>query len=350
MKADIVTEPGRILDACREIFAAPEPALVAVAFWGRGAIEELGVRRSAIGTRLIVNAESGCCHPQELRELLGMKNVSVRTLNRLHAKAYIGTSRMLVGSANASSNGLGFQGSELSGWREACTVVEGAEPVMTARLWFQARWSEGTDLSESIIRRAESAWEAARRRAHRLAKSSAQGKGEEISMSLDGAAIYVAITDENTDISQRDFDQALRARGIAPSDDLAWYQDWPSIPKDALLLAFGAEPDGSGLFTDGEWLTRFPVASLEVKGRKKAYPIVRAGAADRKDRGCPVTAQALKPAVREVLKTLKRRGAAKVFRSATGAQYASMADWCVPLYAFAEYCRAQGIELPAALD
>jgi hypothetical protein len=349
MSIELLTEPESIRDACCEILTAPEPAHVAVAFWGRGAIEELGVHHSAAGTRLIVNAESGCCHPQELRELLAIENIKVRTLSRLHAKTYIGKSRMVVGSANASSNGLGFQGSELSGWREACTVIDVAEPVMAARQWFEARWSEGTDLSERIIKKAEAAWATARRRAHGLANSTASKVEAETAMSLDGAPIYVDVTDENPDISDREFQQGLRQNGLTRSGDIDFYQDWASMPKDALLLTFGVEKDGTEPFVDGEWLTGFSVRYLKMKDGKRAYPVIRATAADRKDFGCPITAKSLTSAVRRVIETLNSRGASRDFRAAMGAQYTRKTAWCVPLHAFVEYCRARGIELPSAL-
>src|SRR5258708_2971360 len=115
------TAPPLIIDALQKATSAK----LAVAFWGEGAVERLGVRRDHLEVEIICNLESGACNPAEIRRLIAMAPaVRIRSNPRLHAKLYWTANCAVVGSSNASANGLAVEGRPLAGWAEANVLVE----------------------------------------------------------------------------------------------------------------------------------------------------------------------------------------------------------------------------------
>ena len=51
----------------RELLEHADEAKLAVAFWGRGAIETLGLERKALNVEIMRNLDSGACNPTEIR-------------------------------------------------------------------------------------------------------------------------------------------------------------------------------------------------------------------------------------------------------------------------------------------
>ena len=80
----------------------------AVAFWGRGA-EELTRGIGHDNVKIICNLKSGGTNPYVIEVL---QHQNVRQNDLLHAKVYLGDNAAIVCSANASANGLGFEGRE----------------------------------------------------------------------------------------------------------------------------------------------------------------------------------------------------------------------------------------------
>src|SRR5205085_9503170 len=92
---------------------------VAVAFWGKDALKKLGIKKGT-KARIICNLSSWACNPKVIEALWLLKpSVQVRSHPRLHAKLYIAGRHVIVGSSNASANGLTLEGDELAGWVEA---------------------------------------------------------------------------------------------------------------------------------------------------------------------------------------------------------------------------------------
>ena len=81
----------------------------AVAFWGRG-IEALFPQTTVNQPRIICDVVLGGTSPDVLRALGAPRNDFLRHIPRLHAKVYISDRGAIVGSANASQNGIGLDG------------------------------------------------------------------------------------------------------------------------------------------------------------------------------------------------------------------------------------------------
>lgn len=140
-------------------------ARLAVAYWGEGAMRQLGLERLPSETRVLCDLWSGCCNPDEIKGLL-KAGVSVRYFNKLHAKLYCTPGGIIIGSSNASSNGLGSEGQELSGNVELSAEVNSPVFRTVAETWFDKRWAKAVDqeVDEDLAERARPAWK--RRQAH----------------------------------------------------------------------------------------------------------------------------------------------------------------------------------------
>lgn len=148
MATTIVTSPSKIRDAIRTALSRA-PACIAVPFWGCDSVEKLGLDKPKhASTKILCNLSAGGCNPDVIRQLLEKKR-QVRALASLHAKVYLGAEAVVVGSANASRDGLGLL--EGSGWNEACVLVDDPDAVEQLRDWFDSLWESAADLSDPTI-------------------------------------------------------------------------------------------------------------------------------------------------------------------------------------------------------
>ena len=133
---------------------------LAVAFWGEGALAALGLEGSgAKGARVVCNLESGATKPSVIRDLMDA-GADVRTNARLHGKVYLNQGVAIIGSSNASANGLAVQGRELVGWHEANLMTDDKSVIAKAGEWFRRIWDsrETADVDEGVLAEAEERW------------------------------------------------------------------------------------------------------------------------------------------------------------------------------------------------
>jgi hypothetical protein len=130
---------GEKLDqAIRSIFRG-RSIRCAVAFWGRGAETEL-MPGPTSDWRIICNLRMGGTNPDVIRKFWKADQSRVRQCDVLHAKVYLNDTRAVVTSANASTNGLGFEGMEQRRWIEAgVRLTEKAELTVLSD-WFEKFW------------------------------------------------------------------------------------------------------------------------------------------------------------------------------------------------------------------
>lgn len=129
----------------------------AVAYWGRGAADILGIGRDSSGSRVLCDAYSGACNPREIEKLLDLE-VEVLDCPGLHAKVYISPDNVIIGSANASANGLGREDLELNLGLEAAIVTDSSKAVSDARKWFDRLAGLSTRVCHEDIDRIQEAW------------------------------------------------------------------------------------------------------------------------------------------------------------------------------------------------
>ena len=156
--ADIQTQVRRIASGTGEVMAA-------VAYWGSGAAERTGLTEHdrPASVRVICDLLSGACNPAEI-EVLTELGVSVKTLDRLHAKVWICGDDVIVGSANASRNGLPGEG-EIGAKANVEAAVLSQDPRLAHELktWFEKQWCDSDEIEDRHLEQAQQLWKRRRR-------------------------------------------------------------------------------------------------------------------------------------------------------------------------------------------
>lgn len=129
---------------------------LAVAYFGAGAAEKLGLRDAA-RTRIACDLRSGACNPYELQTLMEA-GATVGDAPRLHAKVYIGDSSVVVTSANASANGLGEEGKFVPTGLEAGVILEELEERQKVAAWFDTVFENARRIARSELENMKPAW------------------------------------------------------------------------------------------------------------------------------------------------------------------------------------------------
>ncbi|MCR6699751.1 MAG: phospholipase D family protein [Dokdonella sp.] len=340
----LMTQPDDISSAMRDLILNSSRLSIAVAFWGRGACEFLRIDDAPRGSRILLNADSGACNPAELRKLSKRRNVEVRNEPRLHAKVLISESRLILGSANASANGLGFQAHEIFGWHEACVELRDSKCLSASAAWFDERWRKAERWSESVLRRAESAWKSVRRRAASLALSA--GSYELMIDSYEGAPVYVVVTDGGATFDEEEAKSLSSEAGIF-TERLDYYEEWPDMPQDALLLAYSAKRNAKLISFDDVWDSSSPVRMIRLKSNIRIYPVYKASSDALEKFGLPLVDRLnWFGAVSRVIELMRRDRSLKANLNSRGASISRPTDWCMSLYDFLQLCSANRISVP----
>jgi hypothetical protein len=138
----------------------------AVAFWGAGSIEALGLSEIR-KARIICNLTMGGTSPKVIRELIDI-GFEVRHLDTLHSKIYLFDDVAFVGSSNASANGLSLQGKVLSGWHETNVELSDASQIAFLKENFDYIWNNSRPASDDDLTLAEKLFNSRRRLIQRV--------------------------------------------------------------------------------------------------------------------------------------------------------------------------------------
>lgn len=259
--------------AIRQLLEDADSAKFAVAFWGKDAADTLGISNSiSKRIKIICNLQSGACNPVEIRKLLGMSSsVDVRTNPRLHAKVYWTPKAVVIGSSNASANGLAVEGNELSSWSEANVYTSDHAMLVQSSEWFDKQFDQSQPISDADLLQAEELWN--KRQYDRplvFAKNASliQLVRDNIDHSI---WTTVKVTCWQDDISE---DAASRLSVIAanhPSaDELLAYEGWEDYLKEGYwTFDFYINPNSTISFNDiwkiQRYLPSSPDLSLAIK-------------------------------------------------------------------------------------
>ncbi|RYG99138.1 MAG: hypothetical protein EON58_04995 [Alphaproteobacteria bacterium] len=149
-----------VLPEIENVIASVGELRVAVAFWGRGSAKLFETSRDQ-PTKILCNLESGACNPQEIATLLSNFPATLKSNRNLHAKIWCSDDSLILGSSNASANGLALEGDEVTGWHEANICIRDQGAIREAQSWFDDLWDD--ELSQHVtgemIREAELLWQ-----------------------------------------------------------------------------------------------------------------------------------------------------------------------------------------------
>ena len=116
--------------------------ICAVAFWGTGAADFLrGAGADPESTKIICNVHSGGTYYKALEDLTAAKFENMRWVRNLHAKVYVSEAGAVVGSANATSNGLAFNGRAAGLEEAACFIPREDGEWNRIRSWAENLWA-----------------------------------------------------------------------------------------------------------------------------------------------------------------------------------------------------------------
>ena len=145
----------------QRISRRPGKLRVAVAYWGDGAAERTGLseRENPEQVRIICDLLSGACNPGEITALR-QRGIRVKTLDRLHAKVWINGNEVILGSANASRNGLPVTDDDARQANIEAAFLSG-DPSLSRKMteWFKNQWRLASEIDADRLAQAEELWE-----------------------------------------------------------------------------------------------------------------------------------------------------------------------------------------------
>ncbi|MGO4855232.1 hypothetical protein [Phaeovulum sp. W22_SRMD_FR3] len=116
----------------------------AVAYWGAHGFGEDLARRGDV--RIVCDIVGGSTSPKALESLGAPKNRSLKHIDNLHSKVYISNAGVVIGSANASANGLGLD------VNPAQLIEAGVFHKQGGHLWEQAtKWFDNLYSQASMV-------------------------------------------------------------------------------------------------------------------------------------------------------------------------------------------------------
>jgi HKD family nuclease len=142
-------------NAIKKIFKE-DPLKCAVAFWGKKAWELLKDSKQKI--KIICNLESGATNPFLIEKLQKKKNIELRTQHNLHAKVYFSNNQAIIGSSNASANGLSLEDAEVTGYIEASVTTNDEKIITSINSWFEELWKYAREIDDSLLEESRKKW------------------------------------------------------------------------------------------------------------------------------------------------------------------------------------------------
>jgi len=213
---------------------------IAVAYWGDGATQDLGFDKlSERNVSIICDLRSGGCNPAEvtrLQEALGERKV--RMLDGLHAKVWLTEKAAIVGSSNASANGLGQEGWETSGLIEANYLIEDKIALKSIDKWFDGLKSKAikeNDLEIAKIQFRKNRQSRPGPRARTLLE--AVSKWPE---NFENRDFFVSVYNE-FDLDPPAEEECIRQAENRHEENLDCFQNVARIPDHSYLLVFTFE-------------------------------------------------------------------------------------------------------------
>jgi hypothetical protein len=219
---------------------------IAVAFWGTDSLKTLRLT-GAKGGRIICNLESGACNPKEIRKLRALKKFKIKTHAQLHAKIYWSPKAAVVGSSNASANGLVVDANIAKGWREANILFDQEDELRRTGDRFNHLWKQGRAITNKLLKEADLKW---KNRAKVTKVLSVESKtlfgafAEDASL-FRNEPIFLAIYDGHISREASAEQKKWKAKKqterfddglLVKSSTLTTYEDWHKMPAGAWLI------------------------------------------------------------------------------------------------------------------
>ncbi|MBO9883560.1 phospholipase D family protein [Xanthomonas sp. D-109] len=210
---------------------------LAVAFWGKSASTVLQLNKPGRIVRVILELSQGATNIAEVRILMTLSGVQIKTLDRLHAKVYIGTDEMVIGSANASSGGLGVAGFEHLHWKELGLRTSDQASLAEAKAWFEVLWSDARTIEPTELDRLEKLQEIRKKQAVPMVSngSTLDALKKHPEFFADQAIWVTVVTSKLSDAQEKKRQERQLEN---PDIEVYAYAQWRKMPQNATIISF----------------------------------------------------------------------------------------------------------------
>ncbi len=132
----------------------------AVAFWGNGALKHLFSKKNSqnLKARIICDLSMGGTNPKELEQMGAPESKNIKQIKGLHAKVYISDVGVIITSANASENGIGFITPKIKNIEAGSFSKKDTQHWHDAKKWFEQTWKEANKVSAADLENAQILW------------------------------------------------------------------------------------------------------------------------------------------------------------------------------------------------
>ncbi len=247
----IATEVQRLFRDAREIYCI-------VAFWGSGA-EQLfsGMNRRKIKrTKIVCNLTMGGTNPNVIENLRNT-GFQIRHNPTLHSKVYWIDSGVVVGSANASANGLSLEGRDQDGWLEAAIFSSRESEINTVQQYVNEIWAQSNMIEPQDMQNAHARWR--RRRPFPTARNNLTFVEALMQGRFSGRSRQIYIQVDQQEIA--DWDDAMAQAEVLQNQhmdlqglNLQPWEGYPEIPRNQYIVDYWFSPPDPFSF-QGIWRT-----------------------------------------------------------------------------------------------
>src|ERR1044071_2221803 len=144
---------SQLTKAIRRLIASKRPIKAAIAYWGSGAFETLGLDSRRKNVKVICCLANGKSDPNVISKFAKR----ARQNDRLHAKVIWTPTAAIVGSANASSNGLPEEENKTVGLVEAGILIDDKELLKEIGSWFDSEFKKAARITKLDLKQAKEA-------------------------------------------------------------------------------------------------------------------------------------------------------------------------------------------------
>lgn len=243
---------------------------IAVAFWGQPAPETLGLLANQKPTEVICNLKMGGTNPEAIIALQ-QAGIDVLQSDCLHGKVYLFDTEAIVGSSNASANGLSLQGKELGGWSEANILITESATLAAISEWFDKLPRRKIEVADLIA--AKDAWSRRRRAGLDKLPPSKSSLIEDLSRDpkpFKGRRIFVCFYSEGLSSAGEKSLKLAKQRDLNSPESVDGFE-WPELPDFADLLCFWRE--NGRFYHDG--LVHMPETRVEITKYGTRFQVCR---------------------------------------------------------------------------
>jgi hypothetical protein len=221
---------------------------IAIAYWGHEAIKLMNVNPKKQNIKVICCLKGGKSDPEVIKRF----GNRARQNDRLHAKVMWTPDAAIVGSANASSNGLPEEEGSAVGLIEAGIYIEDTSVLRSIRQWFDNQYGNAkkvtlADLKAAKVERDRRIWNskgAPKAQKRSLLKALQEGG----KLEFGGQRIAFILWKRPTTLKENagakkllrqkttDFETVFKL----PSEEfdrLSWYTEWTDIPLNTFLIS-----------------------------------------------------------------------------------------------------------------